>query len=226
MTFLNNPYAVLDAAIEPHSDSKPAADQSIKSIVRSIVQDANWGAAADDDIDVSSLTGGITNILYLVHHKPSDQKVIVRVYGRGTEAFIDRTTENIVFAEMSRLGDGPTFFGRFTNGRVEGYLHAKALTCDQLGCHEIYPHIASALARFHSTCIPQLAAAAADNFFLWREIDVFFSIAEGIFYGTIIFNYFSDNPHIDLYLLRYSSGRVVTDECIRFDEVKYDERRA
>ena len=181
-SFLNNPDAVLDATIETHSENKPSPEESIKCIVRSIVQDANWGAAADDDIEVSSLTGGITNILYLVHHKPTNQKVIVRVYGRGTDTFIDRSTENVVFAEMSRLGVGPTFFGRFTNGRVEGYLHAKALTCDQLGDDEIYPHIASALARFHNTCIPQLAAAAADNFFLWRKIDVFFSIAEGIFF--------------------------------------------
>ena len=181
--FLNNPDAVLDAAIEPHSENKPSPEESVKSIVRSIVQDANWGAAADDDIEVSSLTGGITNILYLVHHKSTNQKVIVRVYGRGTHAFIDRSTENVVFAEMSRLGVGPTFFGRFTNGRVEGYLHAKALTYDQLVDDEIYPHIASALARFHNTCIPQLAAVAADNFFLWRKIDVFFSIAEGIFFA-------------------------------------------
>jgi len=225
MEFLNNPDAVLDAIVESYSENGSAAEESVKSVVRSILQDSDWHAA-DDEIEVSLLTGGITNILYLVSHKLSDRKVIVRVYGRGTEAFIDRSAENIVFAEMSRLGIGPTFFGRFTNGRVEGYINAKALTCDQLVEDEIYPHIASALARFHSTCIPQLATAAGDNFFLWSQIDIFFSLAEGDIFNVITFIHHSDCIHCDQPLHLYSSDILVTDEYIRYDEVKYHERRA
>jgi hypothetical protein len=63
-SFLNNPDAVLDAAIEPHSDNKPSPEDSVKSIVRSIVQDANWGAAADD-VFKPSTAADIANILAL-----------------------------------------------------------------------------------------------------------------------------------------------------------------
>ena len=184
MEFLNNPDAVLEFDIAFHhaENEISATETSVKNVVRTIVNihDA-WISASDDEIDVTPLTGGITNILYLVRNKLNDRKVIVRVYGRGTEEFIDRATENMVFAELSRLGIGPTFYGRFTNGRVEGYLNAKPLTLHQMAHDEIYPHIATALARFHSTSMPQLQATSEETFFLWSIIDKFFSLAEGIY---------------------------------------------
>ena len=40
------------------------------------------------------------------------------------------------------LGLGPIYYGRFMNGRVEGYLDARALQPDEMSHPDIYPAVA------------------------------------------------------------------------------------
>jgi choline/ethanolamine kinase len=58
------------------------------------------------------------------------RKVLVRIYGDGVELFFDREDEVRTFECMSRHGQGPRLLGRFTNGRVEEFIHAR------VGAHE------------------------------------------------------------------------------------------
>jgi len=56
-------------------------------------------------VDIKPLTGGISNVLYLVHRIDSStssiDSIILRIYGAGTSKIIDRSIENIVFAKLS-----------------------------------------------------------------------------------------------------------------------------
>ena len=71
-------------------------------------------------VDIKPLTGGISNVLYLVRRIDSEtssiDSIILRIYGAGTSKIIDRSIENTVFAKLSSVQYGPTFYGRFENG--------------------------------------------------------------------------------------------------------------
>ena len=71
-------------------------------------------------LDIKPLTGGISNVLYLVRridrNTSSIESIILRIYGAGTSKIIDRRIENIVFAKLSSVRYGPTFYGLFENG--------------------------------------------------------------------------------------------------------------
>lgn len=86
------------------------------------------------DLTVSSVSGGITNILYRVSGmRPtngnnddnntsnllSPDSVLVRVF--GGHGMIDRDIENATFSALWKAGIAPTYYGRFGNGRVEEY---------------------------------------------------------------------------------------------------------
>ena len=118
--YLNNPFLVCPISVD-------LDNSNIKCVVKTIF-DANDNilkSTPDDKINVSVLTGGITNILYVLTFKgdqiDSDLRVIVRIYGSGTSSIVDRSVENIVFARLSILGIGPIFYGRFENGNQLKY---------------------------------------------------------------------------------------------------------
>jgi hypothetical protein len=97
----------------------------IKESVKHVIKDWDY---SDQEVSISSLKGGITNLLYtLTPTHQADKTVIVRVYGEGTSLFVDRALENTVFSTLSELGVGPKFYGTFKNGRVEGFCDAKVL---------------------------------------------------------------------------------------------------
>ena len=112
-------------------------------------------------IDIKQVTGGITNQLYKVSSvKPisssnssnelSPPSVLIRVYGANTEVIINRKTENILFAELSRCQFSPIYYGQFANGRIEGYLESKCFEPEEMGQSEYVPLIAREMSRFHS----------------------------------------------------------------------------
>ncbi|KAG0518961.1 hypothetical protein BDA96_09G222800 [Sorghum bicolor] len=80
--------------------------------------------------------------------------VLVRVYGEGVDLFFDREDEVRTFEFMSRHGLGPRLLGRFPNGRVEEFIHARTLSAPDLRDPEISAIIASKLREFHSLDMP------------------------------------------------------------------------
>jgi ethanolamine kinase len=66
---------------------------------------------------------------------------------------IEREWENDLFAKLSRLGFAPAYLGRFTNGRVEGYMEAASLSPEQMAQTtpvDLCGYIGRELARMHS----------------------------------------------------------------------------
>ena len=100
--YINNPNSIYPSQIV-FGDK-----EGIQKVVTAIFK-ANNFEVANQRVEISILTGGITNVLYLlsfpdVVNPIIDLKVIVRLYGHGTSLIMDRTIENIVFSRLSILG--------------------------------------------------------------------------------------------------------------------------
>lgn len=170
---LNNPNDVLDVAIDLEQPENTLFSQMME-VVRTIVKGA-WIDASNDSIEVKKLTGGITNVLYVMKQKSSGAMVIIRMYGFGTSDFIDRSSENIVFSKLSQMNFGPTFYGVFQNGRLEGYLPAVALESAEMGNPLLVPSIAAAVAHLHQIEVKEVRRER----WLWSKIETFVKLAEG-----------------------------------------------
>jgi len=94
--------------------------------VRGHARAHRWATAADSDLEVQVIKGGITNSLWKVTNtKPMERdegSVLVRLFGDGSDILIDRARDEVIFERMSRFGYGPRLYGRFEGGRVEEYL--------------------------------------------------------------------------------------------------------
>ncbi|GJM93329.1 hypothetical protein PR202_ga09876 [Eleusine coracana subsp. coracana] len=129
---------------------------------------AAWADVADcRALEVVPLKGAMTNEVYQVRWRPAGmeaeprkerevRKVLVRIYGDGVDLFFDREDEVRTFECMSRHGQGPRLLGRFPNGRVEEFIHARTLSAADLRDPEISALVASKLREFHNLDMPGL----------------------------------------------------------------------
>jgi choline/ethanolamine kinase len=93
----------------------PEASRSLNS--------SGTGDIPSSDIELSVITGGLTNTLYKasVNGTCSHLTALVRVFG-DTRGLIDRQIENAIYAELSHSGIGPKLLGVFPWGRLEEFL--------------------------------------------------------------------------------------------------------
>ena len=97
--YKNNPAKVFDCTVPLGKDITDLEFiKDVKIITTSIVE--NW-EGDKDSIVINTLSGGITNALYIVENTKCKEKVILRIFGVGTDLFIDRSIENEVFAHLS-----------------------------------------------------------------------------------------------------------------------------
>lgn len=104
-------------------------------------------------LTIKPLTGGLSNELFIVRTS-HPQGVLVRIHPSiGGDLLIDREKENKLVAWLSSQGIGPTYYGRFTNGRVEEfYPNVTPLSCHEMA--QFAPQIASHMADFHNLRAP------------------------------------------------------------------------
>lgn len=170
MAYKENPNLILARELDHLSSS---FNLSLCDIVREIA-----GVPANVDFTISKLSGGMTNILYKV--LPESRELwkdgyVVRLFGDGTELYIDRQRENFVFAALSKAGLAPPFVGLFQNGRVEGYLPARPLELEEFKCPKILPHIARATCKLHGSTV-----AIDTSVGIWEKLHEFFTLGIGI----------------------------------------------
>ena len=181
-SYYENPSKVLDACTA-RDKGEPRLHGSIEHIVGEICQ-GNW-SKRNASITMEPITGGISNILYLVTLNPNaiesiaEEKVVVRLFGLGTEKFTDRAVENAIFAALSKKCQAPKFLGLFSDGRVEGHLDARPLEPDEFVDETIYPKLARAVADMHALPL-HYDIDQMDNKFCWQKISVFFSLAKQV----------------------------------------------
>ena len=91
---------------------------------------SNWGDVINKNmLKVMHLSGAMTNEVYRISwptkREDDNRTVLVRIYGEGVEIFFNRDEEIRTFECISKHGQGPRLLGRFPEGRVEEFIHAK-----------------------------------------------------------------------------------------------------
>ena len=109
---------------------------------------------------VTPILGGITNQLRLIHPAGSSsaraalcpEPVLLRVFGAGTDAFLDRAAETAALLELNASGLGATCLGVFANGRLERFMRRRRpLAPAETAEPATERRIAAELARFHAS---------------------------------------------------------------------------
>ncbi|KAK3010847.1 hypothetical protein RJ639_012003 [Escallonia herrerae] len=156
---------------------KSRLPEDANRILRSLA--ATWDDVADlEALQVVPLKGAMTNEVYQIKWPTSRQrsrKVLVRIYGEGVDVFFDREQEIRTFEFMSRQGQGPRFLGRFSNGRVEEFIHARTLSAFDLRDPEISALIAAKMKEFHDLDMP-----GPKTLLLWDRLRNWLSAARRI----------------------------------------------
>lgn len=121
----------------------------------------SWKSISSSDMVFRSVSGGMSNLLYYCSlpetHTPlvgEPDQVLLRMYGQihdGTESTV---TESVIFMMLSERNLGPKLYGIFPGGRLEEYIPARAMTCDELKDPDASTTIARKLAKVHSLNVP------------------------------------------------------------------------
>ncbi|MBA0820084.1 hypothetical protein Gohar_021729, partial [Gossypium harknessii] len=135
-----------------------SAPEELKKVLVAVA--SVWGDTIEDmeEFHVFPLKGAMTNEVFQINwptnHGDLHQKVLVRVYGKGVEVFFNRDDEIRTFECMSELGQGPRLLGRFSDGRIEEFIHARTLSVADLRDPEISSLIAAKLREFNNLDMP------------------------------------------------------------------------
>jgi len=103
------------------------------------------------------MTGGSTNKLYRVNVLPNKEKLLVRIYGKGTGKLIDRDAELHIMKTLEPTELGPKVFGTFSNGYLYEYFEGQTLSPTDLRNQTYAAPIAQHLAQWHRTPLDGLS---------------------------------------------------------------------
>ncbi|KAH0981384.1 hypothetical protein GBA52_008561 [Prunus armeniaca] len=144
----------MENVIENREDRLPA---EAREILQSLA--SQWEDVVDSKaLQVIPLKGAMTNEVFEIKWPAKtgelSRKVVVRIYGEGVDVFFDRDNEIRTFEYMSKNGQGPRLLGRFPNGRIEEFIHARTLSACDLRDPDISALIAAKLKEFHELNMP------------------------------------------------------------------------
>ena len=101
-----------------------------------------------DSLKIDQLTGGTSNDIYRVETHPN-AKILFRIYGTGSEQFINRKQELDNMKLLSDFGLGAKVVADFENGIAYHYINGRSITNADAISEDIYPLISAKLAKFH-----------------------------------------------------------------------------
>lgn len=102
-------------------------------------------------ISIKQMTGGITNMLLACTHEATDESLLMRVYGQGTNLIIDRNREFVSHLVLNSLKLAPPIHARFSNGLIYGFLPGRSLDPKELSNPYLYVVIAQQLGNWHNS---------------------------------------------------------------------------
>lgn len=94
----------------------------------------------EERIRFKAYTNGITNRIFQASHQSGsgdEEKLIFRIYGNGTDKFIDRRQELETFACLNQIGLAAPVHARFRNGLVCGYLDGRCMSAAEVRDRDI-----------------------------------------------------------------------------------------
>ncbi|XP_070686775.1 choline/ethanolamine kinase [Pempheris klunzingeri] len=121
----------------------------------------SWKTIKEDDFQISIVSGGLSNLLYLCS-LPDDvlsvgdepRQVLLRIYGAILQGVDSLVLESVMFAILAERTLGPKLYGIFPEGRLEQYLPNTRMRTEQLSEPAVSAEIATKLARFHEMVMP------------------------------------------------------------------------
>ncbi|KAG2428047.1 hypothetical protein HXX76_012031 [Chlamydomonas incerta] len=146
-----------DPAEISFAEGQQEAERSIKKLCTRLLP--GWSELKEEDMQMSKISGGISNLLVKVEPPAPLQPVAVKVFGDKTELLIDREAEKHTLLRLNAVGFGAPVVGLFGNGRIEAFLPCKTLTPEEMADPGFVPHIAARLRAFHD--LPGMDAADA-----------------------------------------------------------------
>ncbi|GAM18000.1 hypothetical protein SAMD00019534_011750 [Acytostelium subglobosum LB1] len=137
--------------------TKEETEKGLRDVARHFV--AEYADSSDQQLTITRLNGGITNILYLVEDKSVETKakdlpVVIRLYGYKSEEIIDRKNELVVQTEADLNGLGAKFYGLFDNGCIYGFIPGRPLEHEDLCEPKLQQLISRELGEWHSIEMP------------------------------------------------------------------------
>ncbi|PNW82726.1 hypothetical protein CHLRE_06g291600v5 [Chlamydomonas reinhardtii] len=136
-----------DPADVSFAEGQEEAERSIKKLCKRLLP--GWSDLQEEDMRMSKISGGISNLLVKVEPPAPLQAVAVKVFGDKTELLIDREAEKHTLLRLNAVGFGAPVVGLFGNGRIEAFLPCKTLTPEEMAHPGFVPHIAARLRAFH-----------------------------------------------------------------------------
>ncbi|GMR40249.1 hypothetical protein PMAYCL1PPCAC_10444 [Pristionchus mayeri] len=119
----------------------------------------SWKSTPADRFSMRQLTGGMSNLLFLVVLCESIQlknseprRAVLRIHCQSDNEQL--LTESVVFSILSERKLGPRLLGVFPGGRFEEYLPSRPLQCQEISQPRFISKIAPKLAQVHSLDIP------------------------------------------------------------------------
>ena len=142
-----------------------------------------WKALPRESFKISTVSGGKTYMMLKVE-PPSctdtdaaaiaQAPVVVRLYGRNTEVFIDRSRELRTLARVASHGVGSRVLASFATGRIESFLQGRSLEPVELAEPPVAALAAEAIAGLH--VIPAMEVMPQ----LWTTLRSFYKQAQGV----------------------------------------------
>lgn len=132
-----------------------------------------WTKISPSDMSFTPISGGMSNQLFCCTLPDSAKPVngepfqaLLRLYGDQSRN-CDMTLQVQIFELLSSKELGPKLYGNFDDGRLEEFLPANSLTCEELMDRDISAIIAQKLAAVHSLQVPKLNSTS-NNWILER----------------------------------------------------------
>ncbi|XP_066504837.1 ethanolamine kinase 2 [Hoplias malabaricus] len=134
----------------------------------------HWKA---EEIQTKVFTEGITNQLLCCSVGQEPGLVLVRVYGRKTELFVDRKREMEMFGLLHAHGCGPQLYCTFQNGICYEFLKGMALEDPLLSQPTVYRLIAGEMGKLHSIKVESSSAPAP---ILWSKLSNYLQLLQSM----------------------------------------------
>lgn len=126
-------------------------ENDLKQIIEKVHPE--WLDKFGEELKTSTMNGGISNKLYACYPKSigldSTETLLVRLYGKDTEKFIDRDEEIATLKTFKAIDLGPKFYCSFLNGICYEYLPGSIVDYKIVTDPVSFPRIAESIASLH-----------------------------------------------------------------------------
>ncbi|KAL0967966.1 hypothetical protein UPYG_G00260440 [Umbra pygmaea] len=156
------------------------------------------------DIEMKKFTEGMTNQLMgcYVGSLQESEAVLVRVYGKMTEIYVDREREVEMFKILHAHNCGPQIYCSFQNGICYEFVRGTVLEDSLLTQPAVYRLIATEMGKIHS--IKLKSDSPTDNI-LWKKMAQFLKLVQNAHGNT-------SEPQSSKLLHRVYSIETLSDE--------------